>query len=70
MRKGLNIYIGTCMLGSQCNDFYTWEQLGITEEEFDAMSIDEQEKLVWEIASQNLDWGFFKSEEDGDEDDE
>lgn len=61
--EGITVFISTSMVGSECRNFYPWDTLGITEQEFDSMSMDEQEKFVWEIASQDIEWGFYKGEE-------
>lgn len=61
--KGLTVFISTSTFGSECKNFYSWDALGINEQEFDAMPLEEQEKFAWEIASQDLEWGFYKGKE-------
>lgn len=51
------------MRGSEVKEFYSWDKLGITEQEFDDMPKEIQEKFAWEIASENLEWGFYKGKE-------
>lgn len=63
MSKGLTVFISTRMRGSTCKEFYTWDNLGITEQEFDDLTREVQEKFAWEIVSENLNWGFFKGKE-------
>ena len=63
MSKGLTVFIKTSMCGSEVKEFFPWDKLGITEQDFDAMSLEEQEKFAWEIASENLEWGFYKGKE-------
>lgn len=61
--KGITVFMSTGVVGSESRSFYSWDKLGITEQEFDAMPMEEQGKLAWEIASQDIGWGFYKSEE-------
>ena len=63
MSKGLTVFIKTSLCGSEVKEFYSWDKLGITEQDFDAMPLEEQEKFAWEIASENLEWGFYKGKE-------
>lgn len=42
----------------------TFEELGLTEEEWDALPEAEQEDIAKEYAWGRMDWGFFKGEED------
>lgn len=63
MSKGLTVFIKTSMCGSEVKEFFPWDKLGITEQDFDAMSLEEQEKFAWEIASEKLEWGFYKGKE-------
>lgn len=63
MSKGLTVFIKTGMRGSEVKEFYSWDKLGITEQEFDDMPKEIQEKFAWEIASENLEWVFYKGKE-------
>lgn len=42
----------------------TTKEIGITDAEWDAMTEDERESLMKEIAWDRLDWGFSEIEED------
>lgn len=63
MSKGLIVFIKTNRCGSEVKEFYPWDKLGITEQEFDDMLQETKEKFAWEIASENLEWGFYKGKE-------
>lgn len=63
MSKGLTVFIKTSMCGSEVKEFFPWDKLEITEQDFDAMPLKEQEKFAWEIVSENLEWGFYKGKE-------
>lgn len=57
MSLGLVVYINRTSI------FYTWKQLGITEQKFDELPRDVQEKIAWNRIAENLNWGFYKREE-------
>ena len=57
MSLGLVVYINGTSI------FYTWEQFGISEQEFDELPRDVQEKIAWDKITENLNWGFYKRKE-------
>lgn len=61
MSKGITVFVKIDKVGSKCEVFLSWEDLGVTEQEFDSMSSGEQDSLLCEIA--NIDWGFYKVKE-------
>lgn len=60
--KGIAVFVSTNIVGSKSSVFYSWESLGITEHEFDAMKPEEQNSFVWELANSVIDWGYRKVE--------
>lgn len=64
MSKGMHFFLNSgANIHSTYKTFCTWDELGITEEEWDAMPEDEQEELAKEIAFGQSDWGFYKDEQ-------
>lgn len=57
MSLGLVVYINGTSI------FYTWRQFGISEQEFDELPRDVQEKIAWDKITENLHWGFYKRKE-------
>ena len=63
MSKGITVFVSTDKVGSKSEMFYSWESLGITEQEFDDLPREAQEKFAWSIVSENINWGFYKVKE-------
>lgn len=53
-----------CDSGANCHscrdEIFHFEELNMTEEDWDEMGEDEQEEFAKEIAFERLDWGFKK----------
>lgn len=61
MADGIKVWLDSGANIHSCNrQELTWEELGITEEEWDAKSEDEQEEIAKDIAFSYSDWGFEK----------
>lgn len=66
MSKGLYIWCDSgANIHSNYKQFLTWEELGITEDDWDNLSEKEQEEMAKDIAFDKLDWGFDKADGDG-----
>ena len=63
MSKGITVFVSTNLVGSKTKIFYSWDALGITEREFDAMKLEEREKFVFELVNDCISWGFYKTGE-------
>ena len=57
--SGANIH--SCRTGTT-----TFEELGVTKDEWDEMSSDEKEEIMRDIAFDRLDWGYELEEADED----
>ena len=61
MSKGLKVWLDS---GANCESCHrqelTWDELGITEEEWDAKPEEEQTEIAKETAFNYSDWGFEK----------
>jgi hypothetical protein len=65
MSQGLTIWLDSgANIHSKMEQNITWDELGLTEKEWDKMKPHSQEKLAKDIAFAFSDWGFVKQEGD------
>lgn len=64
MSKGLHVYLDSgANIHSKNSHFFTWEEIGMTEEEWDALSDEGRTDLAREWAFNYADWGYYKDGE-------
>lgn len=64
MSKGLTYWLNSgANIHPSRKDSITWDDLGLTEAEWDALSDDEQEEIGRELALERADWGYTKDDE-------
>lgn len=62
MTTGLVLWLDSGANNESCHrQVFTWEELGITEASWDAMTEEAQESFARDIAFQQSDWGYAKS---------
>lgn len=61
MAKGIEVWLDSGANHASCyTQVLTWEDLGITEEEWDLFSEEEREETARDIAFDRSDWGYRK----------
>lgn len=63
MAKGLFVWLDSGANIHSCNrQFLTWDELGISEEEYDAMDDDAKVEFCKDVAFEDVEWGFNKAD--------
>lgn len=63
MSKGIHYFLNSgANIHSKYSGFATWEDMGTTEAEWDALTEKERDDIARELAFERSEWGYYKDE--------
>lgn len=64
MSKGIHYFLNSgANHQSKYSGFATWNDIGTTETEWDALTEKERDEIASELAFERSEWGYYKDEE-------